>query len=134
MLPILKPNYMPLSNLERMFNMDSFGKDYSSLNIPIEVFDKETSWLIKAYLPGVHKEDIHLDVENGKLFISAVRHNPKEKVYLSEIEYGKVETTVKLISTNSLDKENISAKLNNGILEINIKKPKESLPYKVQIE
>lgn len=136
MLPVLRPTYnsMIRNDLHKLFTDNSLGRDYSSLGIPIEVFDQDTSWLVKAYLPGVKKEDVNLDVENGRLYISAVRHRPEQKIYLSEIEYGKMESVVKLTSTSYLEKDNISAKYIEGVLHITIGKPTNSIPYKVEIE
>ena len=134
MLQMIRPSSSLFTyEIDKLFSPSNYGKDYSSLSIPIEVFDKETSWLVKAYLPGINKEDVNLDVENGKLFLSAVRHKPEDKIYLSELEYGKMETSVKLTSVSYLDKENISAKYLDGVLYITIHKPNPSLPYKVQI-
>lgn len=137
MLPTL-PRYSDLysdslTNIDKLFSTN-FGRDYSSLSIPIEILDKEEVWLVKAYLPGVKKEDVTLDVENGKLYISAVRQKPEGNIYLSEIEYGKLESIVKLTSTSNLDQELITAKYKDGVLCISINKPKNELGYKIEIE
>lgn len=90
--------------------------------------------MIKAYLPGVAKEDIHVDVEAGKLSISAVRPKPEDKVYLSEIEYGEMKTKVCVSGLSHIKKESVSASYIDGVLHLTVTKDIDSLPYTVEIE
>jgi HSP20 family protein len=124
--------YNTLSELDKLFSK-AINKN-SDLEIPLEIFEKDSSWLIKAYVPGINKEDIHVDVVHGKLTISAIRHKPEDKLYLSEIEYGKLEASVKLVSMSYIEKDMLSAKHENGVLYITVQKPSNSLPYQIEIE
>lgn len=111
-----------------------FGsKDYSGLEIPLEIYQKDSYWIIKAYVPGVAKEDVHVDVEGGKITISGVRHKPEEKPYMTEIEYGEMRTTVKVAALTHIKKENVEANLKEGVLFIQVKRDAESVPYQVTI-
>lgn len=122
------PNF---TNIEEFFQ--PVLKDLSALQIPLEIFQKEDHWLIKAYVPGVAKEDIHVDVEGGKLSISAVRPKPEDKVYLTEVEYGEMKTKVCVSGLSYIKKESVSAEYKDGVLYLVVKKDVDSLPYKVEI-
>lgn len=123
-----------------LFNFGDFiipsviGTDVSTLQIPLEVYQREKEWFIKAFIPGIKKEDIHLDVEKGYISIIAVRPKPDEKYYLSEIEYGELKTKLKLSGLSYIEKENIKANFMNGVLEITIIKDVNSIPYSVEID
>ena len=126
----------PLGQLAQ-FNIEEFVspvlKDISALQIPLEIFQKEDHWLVKAYVPGVAKEDIHVDVDGGKLVISAVRPKPEDKVYLTEVEYGEMKTKVCVSGLSYIKKESVSASYTDGVLCIVVKKDVDALPYKVEI-
>lgn len=110
-------------------------KDLATLQIPLEVFEKENAWMIKAYAPGLSKEDMHINVKGGNvLYITAVRPKPIDKPYLSEIEYGEMEAAVKLGSVSHVKKENIKAEYKEGILHVTVTKDPDALPFQVEIE
>lgn len=121
-----------LSNIDSLF--ETWRKDLSCLQIPLEVFHKEDHWLVKAYIPGVSKDNIHVDVENGRVIISAVRPKPEDKLYLSEIEYGELKTKVNVSGLAHIKKENVSASYTDGVLSVVIKKDADSVPYTVEIQ
>ena len=53
-------------DLTKMFNMEE--------SIKTEIKEKDDSYLLKAELPGVNKEDLQLDYNDGYLTISAVQN------------------------------------------------------------
>ena len=109
-------------------------KDMGCLQIPLEIFHKDTHWLVKAYIPGVAKEDLHVEVEKGAVYITAVRPKPEDKVYLTEIEYGEMKAKVCLTGLAHVKKENLHAKYEAGVLHLTITKDVDDVPYKVEIE
>ena len=131
-MSVLVPRHFGgLSNIDEIF--DTWRKDMTCLQIPLEVFHKDDHWLVKAYIPGVSKDNIHVDVENGRVAISAVRPKPEDKIYLSEIEYGELKAKVNVSGLTHIKKENVSASYDQGVLSIVIKKDADSVPYTVEI-
>lgn len=87
----------------------------------------EYAFHIDVDLPGVNKEDIKIDIDNNVLTISGER---KTKNEVKEEDYHKVETTFGRFSRSftlpdSIDKENIEAISNDGVLEVIMPKRKE---------
>eukprot|EP01080_Neovahlkampfia_damariscottae_P009720 gene9720-1925_t len=106
--------------------------------IEIDIKEKKDSFVVQADLPGIEKENIKVNIENGMLKITGERKTEKEEKdenYLrSEKFYGKLERVLKL--PDNVDEENVKADFKNGVLNLKIKKkePKVSSGKVVQIE
>ncbi len=74
----------------------------------IDIFDESDHTLIIAEMPGVEEKDIHVNLKDDILQISA---DTQEKKYQKEILLNK-----------SFSKDNMSRKYKNGILEIKLMK------------
>ena len=110
-------------------------KKYDWSEIPAEILETETTWVVKAHVPGINKEDLSVEVEHGKIFIQGERHKPKTNLHShSQIKYGYVRTIIKLSSSRSILEKDVSAKLKDGILTIVVLKSPDSLPYKVKLD
>lgn len=89
----------------------------------------EYAYHVEVDLPGVKKEDIHIDVsENNVLTISGERKTKsevkEEDYYKCESSYGKFTRSFTLPS--NADIENISANSEDAVLEVVIPKVKEA--------
>lgn len=101
----------------------------------IDIFDTERSYIVHASLPGAKKSDISVSwaAEKSSLIISGVVHRPGNEELLStlaldERKVGAFERTVKLgsaVSGEQVDPEGITAKLEEGILRIEVPKLNE---------
>ena len=121
-------------NLEREVfgNMDTA---VSAIRTDIEEVDDK--YIIKAELPGFEKEDIHVDVEDGRLTISASHQEEseeKQKSYLRrERRYGSFQRSFDI---SGVDASHIGAAYKNGILELTLPKeiPAEKPVTRVEIQ
>lgn len=100
----------------------------------IDVSEAEGSYLIKAEIPGVHKNDIHISVDGSLVSISAeVKKDKEEKkgenVICSERYFGKVSRSFTL--ANEVDTDKVEARYANGLLEVTM--PKKSNGHKKSI-
>ncbi|WP_200762793.1 Hsp20/alpha crystallin family protein [Nitrosophilus alvini] len=89
--------------------------------------EDEKAYYVEVDLPGVKKEDIHVDVKDNVLSISGERKFKKEekdKGYVrTESFFGKFER--KFTLPNDADVEHIEAKTEDGVLHITIPKVAE---------
>lgn len=88
---------------------------------------------IEADVPGLKKEDITIEIEKGVLIISGERKEEKkeerENYIMNEVSYGKFSRNFSL--GDKIDPDSITAKLNDGILKIELKfKEKENTEVK----
>ena len=110
-----------MSRLLEEFDRFAFEREITA---PLDVIDEGDRFRIVVDLPGFNKEDINVYVENGDLVIKAERKEEKEEegknFIRKERKYGEVYRRVSLPSEVDIDK--ISARYNNGVLEIIIPK------------
>lgn len=111
----------PLTDFETMFSQ--MPED----NIKLDVQDCGDHYQIKADMPGVKKEDIKLDFDEGNLIIKAEHHTNKEKkdaegYLIKERSSGVYQRTLHF---NDADPKEINAAFAGGELDIRINKQKQ---------
>lgn len=124
-------NFLRDTFMETAFSHPLNLRKISTWRPAIEMKQNEKEYLIKVQLPGVNKEDIHVDIENDYMTVSAEVKEEKnekkgngenEKIHTSEFRYGKY---VRTISFNHPIKSDESvAEYKNGILSITLPKQK----------
>lgn len=138
-------NYLRDTRFDDFYDMiDSFFNDdftpqraIKSATFKVDVIDEENDYKVEAELPGFNKDEIDVDFEEGNLTISAekneeVNEENKEKNYIHRER--KSSKMVRRMFFKDVDEENMSAKLEGGILEITIpKKPEEKKNKKIEI-
>jgi HSP20 family protein len=94
--------------------------------VPANVKENESDFTVQLSVPGYSKEDIKINVEKNLLIIRSVKTNEPEKEakFLSR-EFGVHNFERKFFLPKNVDKENITASFNNGILEIHLPKKEE---------
>jgi HSP20 family protein len=92
---------------------------------PLEVLERDNQLIIRAEVPGVTKDQLRVDIEDGQLVISGERkHDFEEKkgdVYRSEHSYGRFSRVVALPEGTDIDQA--KASFSNGVLEITLPAP-----------
>ncbi len=122
-------NYSPAWSLfDELWN--GFESD-NSRRMALDIIEKDNGFIIKADLPGYKKEDVKISVKNNQLTISASKTEEKKvdegTVHREERYSGSYSRTLTL--PNSCLNSDIKAKLDNGVLTLDIKK-KEIEPAK----
>lgn len=98
--------------------------------IRMDVKEADGKYMIKAEIPGVNKDDIHVTIEGNRVSISAEVKKEKEekegeRVILCERSYGMASRSFNL--ADEVDQSKVQAKYNNGVLELTLpKKPGSS--------
>jgi len=102
---------------------------------PIEVFEKEDKFVVKAELPGMKEEDIDVSVVGDILTIKGERKAEtevkEEDYYCCERSYGSFLRSIALPST--VDAKKIEASYEGGVLEVSLPKAAEVKPKKISI-
>lgn len=141
-----KKNYRPNSSKTK-FTFDSLLNDlfldYDKEDLldnlddyPVQanVLSTENKIFIEMLTPGIPKEDIQIDCESNKLIVSY--KTPKETSVDGEYIQQQIfkdgfKNTFKLSA--ELDENKISAKMNNGILEITVPKKENKSKNNIKI-
>jgi HSP20 family protein len=98
----------------------------------VDVFEKENKLVTRVDLPGLKKEDVKVEVENGYLTLSGERKTEttqdKNNVYRAEREYGTFYRAVPL--PEGVKVEDIKATFTNGVLEVTLPLPPAAVEAK----
>lgn len=90
----------------------------------VDIFEDEKAFEIHVAVPGLNKEDFKLDLNDNLLSVSGERKHTKERketnYHSVETQYGTFKRTFSL--PENVAAEQISARYNNGILEITLPK------------
>jgi HSP20 family protein len=104
----------------------------------VDISETKKSYLIKAELPEMDKDDVNVSVDSGLLTISGERKFEKEEdtetQHRVERVYGRFSRSFALPA--DADEDHISAKSKNGVLKVRILKTKETVakPVKIDVE
>lgn len=126
-----KPQSSPIENL-----LNDLLTDIENGDMPVQsnIISQEKQILIQMQTPGVSKEDIDIVFSGNHLVVS--HEAPQEesiegKYTQQQIFLDSFKNTFKL--SGDLDLDSISAKMNNGILEIKIPRKKIKSKNKIKI-
>jgi len=91
------------------------------LTAPVDVFESDDHYLVRADVPGVQRSDVDISFHDGELMFEATR--PSEVVYVRSLGFG-----------DDVDPDAIEAKLERGVLELQLSKAANNKPRKITIQ
>ena len=134
-----------LEEMERRFE-DAFGRTFPAIwrrhpeeercwVPPIEMFEKEDSYTLKAELPGMKKDEIDVSVTGDTLTIKGERkaetETREEDYYCCERSYGSFFRSITV--PTAVDTGKIEANYQDGVLELILPKAPEVKPKKIDV-
>lgn len=101
------------------------GAPQTAQAIRVDVAETEKAYTVHAEIPGVKKEDIHVNIDGDQVSISAEIRKEREvkegeRVLRTERHYGKVCRAFTL--GQPVDDEKASARYADGVLELTLPK------------
>lgn len=111
----------------------------SAFSVPIDLYERDGDYVIKAFLPGAKAEDVDINADKRSVTIKA--HIPGEvekeqaknyKWLISQLGYGDVARTITL--PTMVDPDKIEAAMENGVLTVTIPKADEAEVKKIMVE
>ncbi|MFO7846162.1 MAG: Hsp20/alpha crystallin family protein [Balneolaceae bacterium] len=121
--------------MDEFFN-DAIANQTSTFTPNINISETDDIVSIEVDIPGMKKEDIQLDIENGALTVRGERKNKREEdgrtFHRVETQYGTFERSFQL--PDHVDEESVEATYNDGILQIDMKKKEEKLRKQIAIK
>jgi HSP20 family protein len=117
------------------FDIEPFGKRYSSFSPDIEVSESDKDIKISAELPGLDEKDIDVSLTDDTLTISGEKKEEKESkdkgYYMKERSYGSFKRSIPLYTEIEADK--IDAHFKKGVLTIKLPKTRKEVEAKKKI-
>lgn len=102
----------------------------------VDISEDEKSFVIKAELPEVKKEDVHVTVENGVLTLTGERKFEKEekgrKYHRIERSYGTFARSFAL--PENIDAGRVNATFKDGLLTVTVAKSENAKPKHIEVK
>jgi HSP20 family protein len=102
---------------------------------PVDILESRDAYLLRAELPGMKKEDFHLEVKDGALTLSGER---KLEEPADGVEYHRIERTAGKFNRSfylpqTVKHDGIKAAYRDGILEVHVPKAEEAKPRQITV-
>lgn len=131
-----------LSLIENLFGKSLFSPSLLDIGIPavlpsmrMDVKELENTYEITMDVPGIPKENIKIEIEDGYLTVSANVEKKEETkedgVYIRRERSSSSQT--QKIYVGDINESDIKASVKDGVLNITINKPEEAKPKKTTI-
>jgi len=138
--------FYPKQTLDPFFNFDSDrffnikrnrGQIDEEVNLPkVNVTEDENFFHLEAEIPGMKDNDISIEVHNGVLTIKGHKENKSdtenESYHIREFSSQSFERSFKL--SDRVDTEKVSAKIDNGVLKVDLPKHVQIKPKKIEVQ
>jgi HSP20 family protein len=101
-----------------------------------DIYETDNEIVVKAELPEVKKEDVHVSLENNLLTIRGERklseETKRENYHRLERRYGAF--TRSLTLPNFADTSKINAEFKDGMLRVTLPKREEAKPKQIEVK
>jgi HSP20 family protein len=101
----------------------------------MDVWETDDEIVYAFDLPGIPKDTVSIEFDHGVLTVSAERERSQEvsadRLYRFERRYGSFSRAIGL--PQGVSEDQISARYDNGELEVHVTKPAVEMPHRIQI-
>jgi len=102
----------------------------------VDIVEDENQFVIKAELPEIKKEEVHVTVDNGVLTISGERKFEKEeknkRYHRVERSYGSFTRSFSL--PEGADPGKVRAEFKDGVLQVYVQKSETARPNNIEVK
>jgi len=109
----------------------STPSSYHRLTGNVEWYEDDNSYHARIEMPGVKRDDLHVDAEDGLIRLGFEHSEEAEQQETSEAHSERFEQVLR--SPEGIDTGGIEARLADGILELTLPKAEERKPVSVQV-
>lgn len=118
---------------KRTENMVEKREDLVAVAPVVDIYENADEILLYADMPGVTKDKISVNVDNGKLEIAGVRNlELKGAEYWQE--FGDVEFRRVFSVPQTIDVSKVNAEFNDGTLKLHLAKAEVAKPKTIEIK
>ena len=113
--------------------MPERSRDIPAVSPLVDIFENDDKILLHVDMPGVAKENISVNIDNGKLFLSGVRTMENSGAVQWE-EFTDVEYQRTFSVPQSIDVGTVNAELKDGVLRLHLPKSEAAKPRHIEIK
>jgi HSP20 family protein len=107
---------------------------FSGWSPALDIYQNHDNVIARVELPGMHKEDIEISLQDGMLTVSGERKSESkegDKAERTERYTGKFRRSVSL--PTMVDANKVTATYRDGILTVTLPKAEEAKPKQIQV-
>jgi HSP20 family protein len=116
-------------------NWYSVAGNGSSRYLPIDLYETQDEFVLRAYVPGVVPDGREVNYQQGVLTLRAMTSAPQTdeswRWYVHEIASGEVTRQITL--PREIDVDNATSRFENGVLTLTLPKSAEAKPRRINI-
>ncbi len=116
------------------------GLEFGDFSPKVDISEDEKHIYFHAELPGLDKEDVKVTINNDVLIIKGekkreekIEENDEDNCFI-RVERRFGEFSRSFVLPDNINSDSISAKVNNGVLDISIEKTEPEKPKEVKVE
>lgn len=99
----------------------------------VDLCETATAFILTAELPGVTREQIRIDIRDGRLTLQGRRDARVSCEQYHQVERGHGEFCRSFALPQAVDTTNIAAAMRDGVLTITVPKASEAGPRRVEV-
>ena len=114
--------------------LDRFAPGPAGWIPPVDLYETPDRYVVTAELPGLRREDIHIELQDGRLTLSGVRRDRDvacEQYHRVERGHGSFSRMFHLSAP--IDPDHIAADLRDGILTVTCPKAADANPRRILV-
>lgn len=101
----------------------------------VDIYETDEAMMVVADLPGTRPEDVDVDLRDDMLTLTgAVDTDDQDDWESLYTEYRTGHFTRQFRLGQNIDKSNITAELNDGVLRVTLPKAESATPRKIDVE
>jgi HSP20 family protein len=101
---------------------------------PVDLYETADRYVLTAELPGLAREDIDINVQDGTLTLQGRRRSPPVACErYNRVERGHGAFRRRFSVPVPIDSQNVSADLKDGVLTVTLPKSSDSLPRHIEV-
>jgi HSP20 family protein len=126
-----------LADMERALDSlfdDGFATTSGGINV--DVREEDGRYVLEAELPGLSEKDIEVKVENDMLTLASKREDSREEKRNGYVlrERSTRGFSRSFVLPNDVDREHIQARLENGLLVMELPKTEAAKPRQIEVK
>lgn len=126
-----------VANLQRSISQlfDTLPTGRRSVGFPVDVYEAPDHFIVRADLPGVHPDDVQVQLHEGQLYVRATRRNetPQDATALV-LETPEGEFVRGIGLATPIDENGVEARYVDGVLEVRLPKTPAARPKQIQVQ
>ena len=114
-------------------NLSERNRQIPTVAPVVDILENDDEILLFADMPGVSREDITVNIENGRLALSGVRKMSTSGAASWE-EFGEVEYRRVFSVPQTINIGKVGAELKEGVLRLRLPKAEAAKPRQIEIK